>query len=371
MVLDDLAKLVNVGGPQISPDGRWIAYTTSHVDVGEDKNVSELWMVSWDGTQDVHLTYGPEGVGSPRWSPDGRWLAFTSSRPGKAKGSQVWLLDRRGGEAQQLTDVKQDLADYRWSPDAKQLLLTLKDKDEPEPKEGAKPAPPKPIVIDRYHFKQDVQGYLTDKREHLFLFDVATKKLTRVIGDDKTEDKYDERQAEWSPDGRWIAFVSNQEGAEPDRSNNSDVFVVEAKANSTAKKLTSFTGVDGGPLAWSPDSATIAYRQGVSPRYSIYDMQRLAVVPVAGGAPEVVGGDGGDGDGCAGVFGGREVSVDDDWRGPGRLCGGGSAEGQGRDAADGGEGFGGGDVGGWRACGGGVDDGCDGSGDLCAGWPLW
>ncbi len=245
-------------------------------------------MVSWDGTQDVHLTFGPEGVGSPRWSPDGKWLAFTSSRPGKAKGSQVWVLDRRGGEAQQLTDVKEDLEEYRWSPDSKQLLLTLKAKDEPEPKEGAKPAPPKPIVIDRYHFKQDVQGYLSDKRSHLFLFDVATKKLTRVIGDDKTEDRYDERQAEWSPDGKWIAFVSNQEGPDTDRSNNSDVFVVEAKGNSTAKKLTSFTGVDSGPLAWSPDSAMIAFRQGVSPRYSIYDMQRLAVVPVTGGAPEVL-----------------------------------------------------------------------------------
>jgi dipeptidyl aminopeptidase/acylaminoacyl peptidase len=288
MVLDDLAKLVNVGGPQVSPDGKWIAYTASHVDVGEDKSVSELWMASWDGTQDVHLTYGPEGVGSPRWSPDGKWLAFTSSRPGKAKGSQVWLLDRRGGEASQLTEVKEDLADYRWSPDSKQLLLTLKAKDEPEAKEGAKPAPPKPIVIDRYHFKQDIQGYLSDKRDHLFLFDIATKKLTRLIGDDKTEDKFDERQAEWSPDGKWIAFVSNQEGPDPDRSNNSDVFVVEAKAGSTAKKLTSFVGVDGGPLAWSPDSATIAYRQGVSQRYSIYDMQRLAVVPAAGGAPEVL-----------------------------------------------------------------------------------
>src|ERR1700733_6431320 len=116
MVLDDLAKLVNVGGPQVSPDGKWIAYTASHVDAAEDKNVTELWMVSWDGTQDVQLTYGPEGAGSPRWSPDGRWLAFTSSRPGKAKGSQIWLLDRRGGEGSQLTEGKEDLADYRLAP---------------------------------------------------------------------------------------------------------------------------------------------------------------------------------------------------------------------------------------------------------------
>ncbi len=284
MVIDDLAKLMNVGGPQVSPDGKWIAYTTSHVDVEEDKNVSEVWMASWDGLQDVQLTYGTEGAGSPRWSPDGKWLAFTSSRPGKAKGSQVWLLDRRGGEAHQLTEVKEDLEDYRWSPDSKQLLLTLKAKDELEPEKGAKPTPPKPIVLDRYHFKQDIQGYLTDKRSKIFLFDVSTKKLTRLT----KEDKYDERAAEWSPDGRFVAFVSDQEGSDPDRSNNSDIFVVESKGDSVMRKLTTFSGQDSGPLAWSPDSTRIAYRQGIAPRYSIYDMERPAVVTAAGGSPEVI-----------------------------------------------------------------------------------
>ena len=122
MTLDDMQRMVRVGAPEVSPDGKWIAYTVAHVDTGEDKSVSDLWMVSWDGTQDVQLTFGlatAEGasVGSPRWSPDGRYLAFTADRPGKAKGSQVWVLDRRGGEAQQLTDVKEDLGEYRWSPD--------------------------------------------------------------------------------------------------------------------------------------------------------------------------------------------------------------------------------------------------------------
>ena len=134
------------------------------------------------------------------------------------------MLDRRGGEARQVTDVKQNLSDYRWSPDAKQLLLTLREKDEPESDDkNAKPKPPKPIVIDRYHFKQDIEGYLTDKHAQLYLFDIATKKLTKLTSD---AGKYDEQEAEWSPDGTMIAFVSNQSQPDPDRVENDDVFVV-------------------------------------------------------------------------------------------------------------------------------------------------
>lgn len=288
MTLDDLARFVRVGAPQVSPDGNWIAYTVSHVDTAEDKNVSDLWMVNWSGTEDVQLTFGlatAEGssVGSPRWSPDGRYLAFTADRPGKAKGTQVWALDRRGGEAQQLTDVKENLSEFRWSPDGKQLLLSLREKDEPEPEKGAKPKPPKPIVINRYHFKQDIEGYLTDKRDHLFLFDLASRKLTRLISDSQAE----EREAEWSPDSRYIAFISNHDAPDPDRTANDDVFVVDAKPGSTPRKLTTFTGSDSGPLVWSPDSQHIGYRQALASGYTAYEATRLAVVPAQGGPAEL------------------------------------------------------------------------------------
>ncbi len=288
MSLDDLARMLRVGAPQVSPDGKWIAYTLSHVDTAEDKSVSDLWMVSWDGADDVQLTFGlPSGegasVGSPRWSPDGRYIAFTSDRPGPAKGSQVWVLDRRGGEARQLTDVKDNLSEYRWSPDGKQLLLSLRAKEEPEPEKGAKPKPPKPIVIDRYHFKQDIEGYLTDKRDHLYLFDVATKKLNKLTNDEH----FEEHEAEWSPDGKLIAFVSNHDAPDADRTANEDVFVVDAKPGSAPRKLTSFEGRDSGPLAWSPDSRQIAYRQGLAKHYTAYEASRLAVVSADGGAAEL------------------------------------------------------------------------------------
>jgi dipeptidyl aminopeptidase/acylaminoacyl peptidase len=288
MTPDDLAKFVRVSAPVLSPDGKLIAYTVSRINAEEDKRTNELWMIGYDGQNDVQLTYGKESAGNPQWSPDGRYLSFTSSREGKAKGSQVWVLDRRGGEARQLTDVKENLGGYSWSPDSKTLLLSLQVKDEPEPEKGGKPVPPKPIVLDRFHFKQDVEGYLTEKKDHLYFFDVESKKLSKLIGpqpdkDHPLDERYEESQAVWSPDGKQIAFVSNQSVPDPDRTVNSDVFVVDAKAGSTARKLTTFAGTDEGPLSWSPDGTMIAYRQGTSEKYSIYEMPQLATVEVATG----------------------------------------------------------------------------------------
>src|SRR5258708_3084521 len=125
--LDDLARFRNVSDPQLSPDGEWIAYTVSTIDAKEDKSSTHIWMVGYDGKNDRQITFSTDSEGSPRWSPDGKYLAFTSSRPGKAKGSQVWLLDRSGGEAYQLTELKGRLQGYEWSPDSKRLALVIGD----------------------------------------------------------------------------------------------------------------------------------------------------------------------------------------------------------------------------------------------------
>src|SRR6185436_17133984 len=110
---------------------------------------------------------------------------------GAAKGSQVWLLDRSGGDAVQLTELKGRLQGYEWSPDSKKLALVVGDPDPDAadaPAEGGAaagpPSPrkaPKPIVIDRYKYKQDVQGYLLSGRHsYIYLFDIATKSLDRL-----------------------------------------------------------------------------------------------------------------------------------------------------------------------------------------------
>jgi len=268
-----------VGSPVLSPDGAWLLYTVSRVDAKEDKGKTELWMEKWDGSSATQLTFNKEGASRPAFSPDGKYISFLSSRPGKAKGTQIWVLNRLGGEADQFTAItEQDIEDYAWSPDSKTLLLTLQPKSEPDAEEGKPPAPPKPVVIDRYHFKQDVQGYLrNDQRDTLYLYDIATKKLDKLT----TDKGVDEQNPEWSPDGASVAYVSNHD-ADPDRTDNSDVFVVAAKAGSLAKKLTTWSGPDGGRIAWSPDGKSIAYTQGAKPELGAYSQARPAVVTLEG-----------------------------------------------------------------------------------------
>jgi dipeptidyl aminopeptidase/acylaminoacyl peptidase len=277
----DILRLRELGAPVVSPDGQWVAYTVTTSDSAADRRNTDIWMVSWDGQRRVQLTSSPDGESSPRWSPDNRYLSFLSSRGDAEKGAQLWLLDRVGGEGLRVTDLRQGIEDYEWAPDGTRLVLVVKDPDPDSAPKGDGKKPPKPIVIDRWDFKRDYQGYLTRRRNHLYLFDLATRSLQQLTTGDM-----DDRSPAWSPDGQRIAFSSKRApGAE--RTLNWDLWVVEARPGATPVQLTTFPGEDDRPV-WSPDGRTIAYLQSGDPAYYAYIHDRVAVVPAAGGPARVL-----------------------------------------------------------------------------------
>jgi dipeptidyl aminopeptidase/acylaminoacyl peptidase len=304
ITIDDAFEIRGVGDPQITEDGKWVAYTVSTSSLKEDKTETRIWMAPTGGGDPIVMTAEKVSSSHPRWSPDGKFLAFLSKRnEGK---TQVWLLNRMGGEAQQLTDAIQDVDDFAWSPDSKQLVLILRDpspeeleeakaKDKDKDKPGSsdkdkdakpkKPKTPPPFVIDRYRFKTDTVGYLDRRRTHLYVFDVATKAVVQITSGD-----FDDEQPAWSPDGKLLAFRSNRSTPDPDRTYDTNIWVVAADNTDKGAHLTQVTtnpGADAAP-SWSPDGKWITYVTQLDPKLLVYATHHIAVSPAAGGEAKVL-----------------------------------------------------------------------------------
>lgn len=281
--IDDAFRLKTPGSPRISPDGRWVAYTVTTTDPEEEERTTRLWMVAAEGGEPLPMTREGESVGDPRWSPDGRWLSFTASRGDSAK-SQVWVLDRRGGEARALTDVKQGVSGYEWSPDGSRLLLAIRDEEAKDSTWTSERT--RPWVVDRLQIKRDRVGYLSDtRRTHLYTFDVTSRELRQL-----TDGRWDEAQASWSPDGRWVVFSSNRTD-DPDANSDTNLWRVPADPGQPVTeptRLTGYPGADTRPLV-SPDGRWIAYVTGThDPRYDAFGTRHLAVIPADGGERRVL-----------------------------------------------------------------------------------
>ena len=281
VTIDDILAMRSLSALTCAPDGRQAAYVVSSADVKADKRHSAIWLADLAGAPALQLTGGDESANAPAFSPDGKTIAFLSKR-GKDKQAQIWLLDRRGGEAQKLTDVKGDIAEFRWSPDSRRLLLTISD---------VAPEPPKddedrrlPVVVDDVKFKQDGVGFITaDVHAHLALFDVAKRTETRLTA----SDSYDAMAAEWSPDGKSVAYLADH-AIDSTAPATQWLTLVEAREGAVPKVVAKLPGAAGQALIWSADGAKITHLVGDVPKLNQYTQPHLAETALASGQTKVL-----------------------------------------------------------------------------------
>lgn len=267
----DIYRLPGIGQPRISPDGDWILYSKSMADSVKDEFGSKLYMVSIDGNEIVQLTEQTKKFSNYNWSPDGKYISFQSAGKEEKEGSQLYLMDRRGGEPIQITHIKGVLENYCWFGDGKRMVFTIREFDYSD---TAKSKVRKPYEIDRYHFKEDGSGYLDNRKSHLYLFNLDSKKL-----DTLTRGKYNESDVDVSPDGEFIVYSSNV-SASPDQNSNTDIFLISAKPGSSPRQMTFYKGSDQNPR-FSPDGKTIAFlRSSSEDPFDMYDIKQLGVIDI-------------------------------------------------------------------------------------------
>ncbi|HET6261929.1 MAG TPA: DPP IV N-terminal domain-containing protein, partial [Chloroflexia bacterium] len=295
--IEDLYRFRLVSDPQVSSDGRTVAYVQTRLRKKKNDYAANIWLVPADGSGEPYkLTNSARRDMSPRWSPAGEDLAFISTRSGK---SQIWIIRVEGGEARQLTRIKRGVGEIEWSPDGQWIAFTSEvdndldkkiaeeakskggkqadggsssdsenrepggtgeegfvamqtptdwaedddeDEDEKEPEDKGEHAK----VFTRLHIKSDGLG-LDERRSHLFVVPAKGGKPRQL-----TEGDFDVQALRWSPDGKQLAFVSNQD-PEADYHNIQDIFVVPIE-NGEAGEMRRVTGHDHaiGGISWLP-----------------------------------------------------------------------------------------------------------------------
>jgi dipeptidyl aminopeptidase/acylaminoacyl peptidase len=272
LAFEDFIKIRRVTDPQPSPDGKWIAFVVTVMDMEANRGNSDVWIVPTSGGEPRRLTSAPGTDNNPRWSPDGKVLAFVSTRSG---APQIWTIAPEGGEPRQVTTLSTGAAGIVWSPNGKSLAFTssvypeAKD-DEANKKtaEAAEKSKVKGRVYDTLFYRY-WNAWRDGTRSHIFVIPASGGKALDVTPGDFDAPPMDlggRLDYVFSPDGKEIAFVRN---VDPELKlalgTNNDVFTTPA-AGGPITAITTNKANDNQP-SYSPDGKYLAYKAMARPGY--------------------------------------------------------------------------------------------------------
>ncbi len=280
---DDLMAIRRLGDPQVSPDGRWVAFTVTTIDKAQNTRNTDIWLVPTAGGEPRQLTTHPAADARPRWSPDGRKLAFISTRDGT---SQIWVMDVTGGEPERLTRFPTGASGVLWSPDGRHLAFTAEvypdcpDETCTHQREQERARSPVKARLYTRLLYRHWDTWKDGKRRHLFVIPAAGGTARDLTPGDHDVPPFSLGGPEdyaFSPDGSELCFA-RKDGRDEAISTNSDLWIVPVRGGEP-RRLTTNPAADNSPL-YSPDGRYIAYRAQERPgfesdrwRLMLYDRQ--------------------------------------------------------------------------------------------------
>ncbi len=268
ITIDDLFKIKLLGDPQISPDGKAIAFVQSALDLENDQYHSHIWLVPSDGSAPpTQFTFGAGKDRAPRWSPDGKWIAFLSNRDDE-KNEQLYLISLDGGEAIRLTTDAVKPSPALWSPDGTLIAFSAKVITKETKIENGKREDSDVLAYTRLNYKADGNGFWDYGWQQVCLTSPHPLTSAPVVSTGAgaggrgqgvrqlTRGNFNHSEPCWSPDSKTIVFAANRT-SRADETNITDLWSVAAKG-SAIKQLTKSKGPMHAP-AFSPDGKWIAY----------------------------------------------------------------------------------------------------------------
>lgn len=283
----DIYDYEYVSDPQISPNGEKVIYVRNFKDIMTDKNLSNLWIVNSDGTQNRPLTTGNQNDSSPRWSKDGKKIVFLSNmQDDKTKLFLMWLDSK---ETFPLLNTKQTPGGFSWSNDGKQLAFTMfvPKKSETFIKMPSKPEGAKwndePTFIDDLKYRGDGNGYLKEGNRQIFTISTDGGSPRQLTFTD-----HDHGAPVWSANDKKLFFSANLHDNADLEPMNSELYELDLKTLEV-NALTDRVGPDSDPKV-SPNDNTLAYL-GFDDEYLGYNINHLYIMDAKGNEPKMISGD--------------------------------------------------------------------------------